>query len=140
MSNLIALIMGSFAPPWPQQEAQETQWWRTCLPKQETQEMQFESLGREDSLAWEGAPYSSIHTWNIPWTEEPGGSMGLERVRHDWALSTLQQTFWLSLLCSWVKVRDAARQTTLLGPSPTATENAGPNMSVVPRLRNPNPI
>ena len=33
------------------------------------------------------AAHSSILAWRIPWTEEPGGlqSMGLQRVRHDWA-------------------------------------------------------
>ena len=33
------------------------------------------------------ATRSSIPAWKIPWTEEPGGlqSMGLQRVRHDWA-------------------------------------------------------
>ena len=38
------------------------------------------------------AIYSSILDWRIPWTkEEPGGpqSMGLQRVRHDWATNTL---------------------------------------------------
>ena len=32
-------------------------------------------------------PHSSILTWRIPWTEEPGRqqSMGWQRVRHDWA-------------------------------------------------------
>ena len=31
------------------------------------------------------ATHSSILTWRIPWTEQPGGlqSMGLERVRHN---------------------------------------------------------
>ena len=35
------------------------------------------------------APHSSTLTWEIPWTEEPGGlqSMGRRRVRHDWATS-----------------------------------------------------
>ena len=35
------------------------------------------------------APYSSTLAWKIPWTEEPGRlqSMGLLRVRHDWATS-----------------------------------------------------
>ena len=35
--------------------------------------------------------HSSILTWEIPWTEEPGGlqSMGSQRVRHD--LVTEQQ-------------------------------------------------
>ena len=33
------------------------------------------------------APHSSTPAWKIPWTEEPGGlqSMGLLRVRHNWA-------------------------------------------------------
>ena len=37
----------------------------------------------------EMATYSSILTWRIPWTEEPGGpqSMGSQSVRHDWATS-----------------------------------------------------
>ena len=40
-------------------------------------------LGR--SLEKEMATYSSILTWEIPWTEEPDGpqSMGLQRVEHD---------------------------------------------------------
>ena len=32
-----------------------------------------QSLGREDPLAKEMATHSSIHSWKIPWTEEPGG-------------------------------------------------------------------
>ena len=47
-----------------------------------------------DSPGWEGplkeeiATCSSILSWRIPWTEEPGGlqSMGSQRVGHDWAL------------------------------------------------------
>ena len=36
------------------------------------------------------APHSSILSWRIPWTEEPGGlqSMGLQRVRHNWVTNT----------------------------------------------------
>ena len=36
------------------------------------------------------ATHSSILAWEIPWTEEPGGlqSMGLQRVRYDWATNT----------------------------------------------------
>ena len=43
------------------------------------------SLGQEDDLEKEMATHSSILTWRIPWTEEPGGpqSIGLQRVRHD---------------------------------------------------------
>ena len=45
------------------------------------------SLGRDDPLEKEMATHSSILAWKIPWTEEPGRlqSMGLQRVRHDWA-------------------------------------------------------
>ena len=32
-----------------------------------------QSLGREDPLEKEMADHSSILTWEIPWTEEPGG-------------------------------------------------------------------
>ena len=47
------------------------------------------SQGQEDPLEQEMATHSSIFAWEIPWTKEPGGlqSMGLRRVRHDWAHS-----------------------------------------------------
>ena len=43
--------------------------------------------GSGRSLDEEMAPHSSILTWRIPWTEEPGGlqSTGLQRVGHNWA-------------------------------------------------------
>ena len=37
------------------------------------QETQVQSLIREDPLEKEIAIHSSILTWEIPWTEEPGG-------------------------------------------------------------------
>ena len=37
------------------------------------QETQVQSLGLEDPLEKEMATHSSILTWEIPWTEEPGG-------------------------------------------------------------------
>ena len=40
---------------------------------QETQEMQVQSLGWEDSLEEGMATHSSILAWRIPWTEEHGG-------------------------------------------------------------------
>ena len=46
------------------------QWYRIRLPMQETQ---VQSLGQEDSLEQEMATLSSILSWEIPWTEEPGG-------------------------------------------------------------------
>ena len=45
------------------------------------QETQVRSLGWENPLEKGMATHSSILTWRIPWTEEPGGlqSMGLQR-------------------------------------------------------------
>ena len=37
--------------------------------------MWVRSLGREDPLEEETATHFSILAWEIPWTEEPGGSM-----------------------------------------------------------------
>ena len=50
------------------------------------QESQVWFLGWEDALEKEMATHSSLLTWEIPWTEGPGGlqSMRLQRVRHDW--------------------------------------------------------
>ena len=44
------------------------------------QETQVQSLGQEDALEKEKAIHSSILTWEIPWTEEPGRlqSIGLQ--------------------------------------------------------------
>ena len=43
-------------------------------------ETQVPSLGREDPLEKGMATHSSVLTWRIPWTEEPGGlqSMGTQ--------------------------------------------------------------
>ena len=51
----------------------------------ETQEMQVQSLGREDPLEWETATSSSVPIWKIQWTKEPDElqSMGSQRVRRD---------------------------------------------------------
>ena len=49
------------------------------------QETHVQSLGREDALGKEMATHSSILTWRVPWTEEPGRLqfMGSQRVRLD---------------------------------------------------------
>ena len=49
------------------------------------QEIQVQSLGREDPLEKDMATHSSILAWRIPWTEEPGGlqSIGSQRVGRD---------------------------------------------------------
>ena len=38
-----------------------------CLPMQEPQETQFQSLGQEDPLEEGMATHSSILAWRIPW-------------------------------------------------------------------------
>ena len=55
-----------------------------------TQETWVRSLGGEDPLKKGMASHSSILTWRIPWTEEPGGlqMMGSQRVGHDGATNT----------------------------------------------------
>ena len=49
------------------------------------QETGIHLLGWEDPLEKEMAIYSSILTWEIPWTEKPRRlqSMGLQRVGHN---------------------------------------------------------
>ena len=44
-------------------------------------------LGLERNPGEENAAHCSILTWEIPWTEDPGGlqSIGSQRVRHDLA-------------------------------------------------------
>ena len=51
-------------------------------------------LGQEDPLEKGMATHSSIFTWKIPWTEEPGGlqSMESQRVKHDRATLSLTHT------------------------------------------------
>ena len=53
------------------------------------QETRVRSLGREDPLEKEMAIHSSILAWEIPWTEDPVQSIGLQRVGHN--LETKQQ-------------------------------------------------
>ena len=62
------------------------------------QEMQVWFLCWEDPLEKEIATHSSILTWEIPWTKEPGGlqSMRLQRVGHNLATEQQQQ----NILCS----------------------------------------
>ena len=52
------------------------------------QEMQVWSLGQEDPLKKEMATHSSI-TWEIPWTEEPGGYSS-------WGHKASDMTYWLN--------------------------------------------
>ena len=60
------------------------------------QETQIWSLGEEDPLEEGMATLSSILTWRIPWTEEPGGlqSTRLQKVEHDWVTKN-KDILWL---------------------------------------------
>ena len=55
------------------------------------QETRIQSLRWEDFLDKGMATLSSILAYRIPWAEEPCGlqTIGLHRVRHDWATNTL---------------------------------------------------
>ena len=54
------------------------------------QEPWVQSLVQEDPLEKGMATHSSILTWRIPWTEEPGRlqSTKSQRVGHDWVIDT----------------------------------------------------
>ena len=49
------------------------------------QETQIRSLGWEDPLEDGMVTHPNILAWRIPWTVEPGSSMGLQRVGLDTA-------------------------------------------------------
>ena len=50
------------------------------------------------------ATHSSILAWRIPWTEEPGGSMQLQRAGQEWATNTHSNTrpacHWVTWMCT----------------------------------------
>ena len=58
------------------------QWEKNPTVMQETQEMQVQSLGQEDSLKKDMATHSSVLAWKMPWTEKPGKlqSMGSQEL------------------------------------------------------------
>ena len=77
--------------------------------------------------------HSSIHAWEIPWTEEPSGlqSMGLQRVRHDWAYT---HTHTFSLLYRWAaEVQRGQATSWLKSHSPNCTEPGSAFMLSLPR-------
>ena len=47
------------------------------------QEIQVQSLGREDPLEKKMAGHSSILAWKIPWREEPCGPQSMESQESD---------------------------------------------------------
>ena len=68
------------------------------------QETQVWSLGWEGPLEKGMATHSSILAWRIPWAVNPGGlqSMGLQRVRHDWATDTRFFKSFTHFLSFWL--------------------------------------
>ena len=56
------------------------------------QEVQVQSLGQEDPLEKGMVPHSSILAWRILWPEEPGRSVGSQRIRHYWETNTHTHT------------------------------------------------
>ena len=70
-------------------------------------ETQVQSLDWEDPLENEMATHSRTLAWKIPWMEDPGRlqSIGLQRVRHNWAIplffpqlfsNILQGSVWMT--------------------------------------------
>ena len=62
------------------------------------QEAQVQSLGWEDPLEKGTMTHSSILAWRIPWTAacQAPLSMGLQRVRHDWAPAS-EKEWWTGI-------------------------------------------
>ena len=71
----------------------------------EMQETWVRSLGQEDPLEKKMAIHSSTIAWKVPWTEKPGRlqSMGLKKVRHDWATSLSQSLMTTKILIVAIK-------------------------------------
>ena len=67
------------------------------------QETHVQSLGQEDPLEKGVATHSSVLAWRIQGTEELGRlhSIGLQRVRHDWATKKVEIGDWSDLACTY---------------------------------------
>jgi len=66
------------------------------------QETQLRSQDQEDPLEKEMATHSSILTWEIPWTEEPGGLCPWSHTRTRHSLVTKQQHIYISHLLLFI--------------------------------------
>ena len=69
---------------------------------QAMQETQLRSQDQEDPLEKEMATHSSILTWEIPWTEEPGGLCPWSHTRTRHSLVTKQQHIYISHLLLFI--------------------------------------
>ena len=58
------------------------------------------------------ATHSSILSWRIPWTEEPGGlqSMGSQRVRYDWVTSLHFTSLHKDVALNYTEIEQNAEQ------------------------------
>ena len=65
------------------------------------QEIQVQSLGREDPLEKETATHSSILAWKIPWMEEPGRLESMASQRQTRLSNFTLVSF--SLICLYIK-------------------------------------
>ena len=99
--SLIAHIRGKRA-------TQVAQWWRNCLPMQETQKTRVWSLSWED-LEEEIASHSSILAWKILWTRSLSGYSPWGRKRSD-------ITEWLSSHIQYMHGRDPGKLGNSLKP------------------------
>ena len=68
---------------------------------QETQGVQVDSLGQEDSLEKEMATHSSILAWIIPWTES----------YRPWGRKALGMTEHARMHCSWHCLQETQTRT-----------------------------
>ena len=75
---------------------------KICLLMQETQEIPIQFLGQEDPLEEEVGTYSRILVWRIPWTEEPGGSMGVTKSRTGLSMHAAATKVRLKLKCVYL--------------------------------------
>ena len=79
--------------------------WLSSKESAAMQKTQVCFLGQEDPQEKKMATHSSILDWRIPWTEEPGRlqSMGLQKVRHNWATNTFMFKKKKDSLRKWTK-------------------------------------
>ena len=91
MANHFSIL--ALRTPWTIWKGNMTGYWKRNYPGQQVPNMLLEISGEitpeRMRMEKEMAIHSSTIPWKIPWTEELGRlkSMGLQRVRHDWATS-----------------------------------------------------
>ena len=91
-----------------------------------------QSLGQEGLLEKEMATHSGILAWKIPWIEEPGRlqSMGLRRIRHDWATSLHWELCCCCCCCFIAKSYPTLRPNRIAHQAPLSMAFPGKNTGV----------